>query len=54
MANEGHLKLMPRGDTYLMKTLCKIELAEPLGRGQAVKQVIYLRQWIAIMHSTLV
>ena len=54
MANKGRLKLMPRGDTYLIKALAKIKLAEPLGRGQAVKQVVYPRQRIAIMHSTLV
>ena len=45
---------MLRGDTYLMKALGKIKLAEPLGRGQAVKQVVYLRQRIAIAHSMLV
>ena len=54
MANKGHLKLMPRGDTYLMKTLGKINLAEPLGRGQVVKQGVYPWQRIAIAHSTLV
>ena len=53
-ANKGHLKLMPRGDTYLMKTLGKIKLVKPLGRGQALKQVIYPQQRIAIMHSMLV
>ena len=39
---------------YLMKTLGKIELAGPLGRGQVVKQVVYLWQRIAITHSMLV